>query len=84
MGKILCNVVGDGDYEMDGQLLILKVQGKGKIHVVLSKLSLIIYSLKSRGAKQEQSTFGSALFSLTKQKKDDESLRNIFARSHLK
>nr|QIJ45756.1 odorant binding protein [Glyphodes pyloalis] len=42
IGKLLCNVVGDGTYEMKGSLLILPVEGKGNIHVVLRQLLISI------------------------------------------
>ncbi|KAL0830710.1 hypothetical protein ABMA28_002844 [Loxostege sticticalis] len=38
IGKLMCTVSVEGDYEMDGQLLIVRVQGQGKIHVLLRKI----------------------------------------------
>ncbi|KAF9422612.1 hypothetical protein HW555_001816 [Spodoptera exigua] len=36
--KLECPVKLDGEYELDGQVLVLKVGGNGKIHVFLKKL----------------------------------------------
>ncbi|XP_026744555.1 putative beta-carotene-binding protein [Trichoplusia ni] len=36
--QLSCVASLDGDYELKGQVLILKIEGKGKIHVLLRKL----------------------------------------------
>ncbi|CAH1636398.1 unnamed protein product [Spodoptera littoralis] len=38
--KLECPIKLDGQYELDGQVLVLKVGGKGKIHVFLKKLDI--------------------------------------------
>ncbi|XP_050563458.1 circadian clock-controlled protein daywake-like [Spodoptera frugiperda] len=38
--KLQCPIKLDGEYELDGQVLVLKVGGKGKIHVFLKNLEI--------------------------------------------
>lgn len=42
----MCTVSVEGDYEMDGQLLIVRVQGQGKIHVQLRKYIITAFMSK--------------------------------------
>ncbi|KAI8421866.1 hypothetical protein MSG28_009800, partial [Choristoneura fumiferana] len=38
--KIHCDVVLDGQYDMDGRVLILPIQGKGKVHIEHEKIEI--------------------------------------------
>uniref|UniRef100_A0A2A4JM21 Uncharacterized protein n=1 Tax=Heliothis virescens TaxID=7102 RepID=A0A2A4JM21_HELVI len=40
--KISCPLTVDGQYEMDGQLLVVKIAGKGKVHAFLPNLEVTI------------------------------------------
>nr|AOG12855.1 odorant binding protein [Eogystia hippophaecolus] len=40
--KTLCDVDADGHYDMSGQLIILPIEGNGKIHVKLRKLQMVV------------------------------------------
>ncbi|CAG9134956.1 hypothetical protein JYU34_017597 [Plutella xylostella] len=36
--KLICDITADGQYDMSGRLLVLPIEGKGKMHIELPKL----------------------------------------------